>query len=204
MWMQLAVGLRERKKTDTRRAIASAALFLAVERGPDAVTVDDIAAAADVSPRTVFNYFATKEEAILGLDPARRLELVQLAADRPARESPLAVLKTVFVEIATGVPEAAELARTKAELVRTYPQLYPAYVAAHTSLEGALVDAIAARTGLDPVRSPYPRLVVSTAMTAYRVALDRARPGGRALVKAIDEAFEILGAGLRPPGKRLR
>ena len=58
------LGLRERKKAETRQAIADAALALALERGPGDVTVDDIAAAAGVSARTVFNYFARKEDLI--------------------------------------------------------------------------------------------------------------------------------------------
>ena len=49
------MGLRERKKTETRRAIASVALQLAIEHGPDAITVDDIAAAADVSTWSRFS-----------------------------------------------------------------------------------------------------------------------------------------------------
>lgn len=57
----MPTGLRERKKAETRQALAEAALALAVERGPAAVTVDDIADAAGVSARTVFNYFPTKE-----------------------------------------------------------------------------------------------------------------------------------------------
>jgi AcrR family transcriptional regulator len=197
--MSNVVGLRERKKADTRIAISRAALRLAVEHGPDSITVDDIAAAADVSPRTVFNYFATKEEAILGFDPNRSREVGQSVLERPVRESPLTTLRAAFVEIATGVPEVAEISRTKVELVRQHPQLHPSYVAGYAALEDALVDAIAHRTGLDPERSLYPRLVVSTAIAAFRVALDRAGPGTRSLVAAIDEAFVTLAGGLRPP-----
>ena len=197
--MTSALGLRARKKADTRVAISRAALRLAIEHGPDAVTVDDIAAAADVSPRTVFNYFATKEEAMLGFEPTRSLEVGQSVLDRPARELPLTTLRAVFVEIATGVPEVAEISRARVELVRQHPQLHPSYVAGYAALEHALVDAIAHRTGLDPESSLYPRLVVSTAIAAFRVALDRAGPGKQSLIAAIDEAFDALGNGLRPP-----
>ena len=197
--MSSGAGLRERKKADTRVAISRAALRLAVEHGPDAVTVDDIAAAADVSPRTVFNYFGTKEEAILGFDPNRSLEVGRSVLERPTRESPLTTLRAAFVEIATGVPEVAEISRARVELVRQHPQLHPSYVAGYSALENALVDAIAQRTGLDPERSTYPRLVVSTAIAAFRVALDRAKPGKPALIAAIDEAFDALAGGLRAP-----
>ena len=197
--MPSVVGLRERKKVDTRRTIARAALLLAVERGPDAVTVDDIATAADVSRRTVFNYFATKEQAILGFDPNRSLELGRSVLARPAKESPLTTLRVAFTDVATGVPEVAENARRRAQLVRDHPQLHPHHVAGYSALEHALVDAIAQRTGLDPVRSSYPHLVVSTAIAAFRVALDRAGPDEESLIRAIDEAFDALANGLRPP-----
>jgi AcrR family transcriptional regulator len=190
-------GLRERKKAETRFAISRSALRLAADRGPDNVTVDDIAAEADVSPRTVFNYFATKEQAILGFDPTRSAELRQWVAARPARESPLAALRAAFIDIAATNPEAAETARLRAELVRDHPQLHPQYVAGYSELENALVDAIALRTGLDPERSSYPRLVVCTAIAAFRAALDRARPGGPMLIAAIEEAFDTLARGLR-------
>src|SRR3546814_13306955 len=62
--------LRSRKKLATYRALAHAARELTAERGLEAVTVDDIAAAADVSPRTFFNYFSSKEQAIVGVEPA--------------------------------------------------------------------------------------------------------------------------------------
>ncbi|MEY2422158.1 MAG: hypothetical protein QOI95_2225 [Acidimicrobiaceae bacterium] len=197
--MSPVVGLRERKKADTRVAISRAALRLAVEHGPDSITVDDIAAAADVSPRTVFNYFATKEEAILGFDPNRSLEVGQSVLERPARELPLTALRAAFVDIATGVPEVAEISRARVDLVRRHPQLHPSYVAGYAALENALVDAIARRTGLDAEGSLYPRLVVSTAIATFRVALDRAGPGKSSLIAAIDEAFDALAGGLRPP-----
>jgi AcrR family transcriptional regulator len=60
------LGLRERKRIATRRAIELAVLKLTAERGFDRVTIDDIGHAAEISPRTFFNYFATKDEALVG------------------------------------------------------------------------------------------------------------------------------------------
>ena len=62
--MNETTGLRERKKAQTRAAISQAVMGLAVERGLDAMTSDDIAAAANVSVRTFHNYFGSKEEAL--------------------------------------------------------------------------------------------------------------------------------------------
>src|SRR5688500_7564486 len=126
--MHLNVGLRERKKAETRKAIADAALALAVERGPAAVTVDDIAAAAGISPRTVFNYFATKEDAILGVDAERRRDLLDRLEARPADESPLRALREAMRD-STGSSEGAVAWRTRARLARQHPQLQAAYIA---------------------------------------------------------------------------
>ena len=62
-------GLRERKRRATRLAIQQAALRIAIEDGLAAVTVDEVSRRADISPRTFFNYFPSKEQAILGDDP---------------------------------------------------------------------------------------------------------------------------------------
>src|SRR5690606_37799611 len=77
-------GLRERKKQATRDALRTAALRLALERGPDNVRVDDIAEAAGVSPRTYNNYFSSREQAIVAAVTADRASRVaRSVADRP-------------------------------------------------------------------------------------------------------------------------
>ena len=84
-------SLRERKKLATRRSLRRAALDLVAERGFAHVTVEDIAEAADVSPRTFFNYFPSKEAALFGADPERiaglRERVVHTAPGEPALEA---------------------------------------------------------------------------------------------------------------------
>src|SRR3546814_16996562 len=82
--------LRSRKKLATYRALAHAARELTAERGLEAVTVDDIAAAADVSPRTFFNYFSSKEQAIVGVAPAVLEDLAASLPERPRGARPIA------------------------------------------------------------------------------------------------------------------
>lgn len=210
-----SVGLRERKKIETRRAIAAVALELALERGPGDVTVDDIADAAGVSPRTVFNYFGTKDEAILGLSPESRAETIELVRARPVDEHPVESLKVVLRERLTTMDDSGRYWRTRADLVRRFPELYPAHVASQAALEAELTTVIAERLGMDPALDMYPGLVVATAFAALRIALvrsvgvsadladDGAATGGtegRALLSDnLDAAFELLEQGLRRP-----
>src|SRR5206468_13096973 len=90
-------SLRERKKLATRRALRRAALDLVTERGFAHVTVEDIAAAADVSPRTFFNYFPTKEAALFGADPDRIPALRERVARLAPGEPALTALRLVMV-----------------------------------------------------------------------------------------------------------
>ncbi|WP_233625286.1 TetR family transcriptional regulator [Actinoplanes sp. ATCC 53533] len=78
--------VRERKKRETWRLVHAAALRLMTERGFDAVSVDDIVAAAGISRRTFFNYFAGKESVVFDPDPDDPALWAALLAERPAGE----------------------------------------------------------------------------------------------------------------------
>jgi AcrR family transcriptional regulator len=81
--MAATEGLRERKKRETRETIARAAWKLFARRGFDAVTVADIARAANVSEKTVFNYFPTKEDLVFGAGMQRTAALIEAVRTRP-------------------------------------------------------------------------------------------------------------------------
>jgi AcrR family transcriptional regulator len=194
----MSEGLRERKKAETRRALASAALRLAAERGPDRVTVDDIAEAANVSPRTFFNYFATKDDAIVGAAPASSSALLGGLTARPDDVAPLDALRAA-VQSATGsVAASASDWQVRQRLFREHPHLAARHASSFGEVERAMAEEVARRTGLDPDRDVYPALITGAAITAVRAALstwqaeDRRRP----LSAVVDEAFDHLAAGL--------
>src|SRR6266545_4243779 len=87
--MNTELGLRERKKRQTRQAIAEAAKRLFLERGFDQVSVAEVARAADVSEQTVFNYFPSKEDLVFERMDAFEQELLAAVRERPAGESVL-------------------------------------------------------------------------------------------------------------------
>jgi AcrR family transcriptional regulator len=164
-------GRRERKKAELRRALQRAALRLAVEQGYEHLTAEAIAEACDVSTRTFFNYFSSKDEALIGpiLDHKRRMRAAFDA--RPASESVLQSLRAASVELADGLPADRGEWRTRRQVFEQNPALLPRAHAAFGELERSLTDAVALRLGVDPLADPYPALVVALAITALRVAV---------------------------------
>ena len=111
------LGLRERKKRDTQARLHTAAIHLATEHGPAHVTVEQIAAAAGVSPRTFFNYYPTKDAAISGATPDLPDALVRALARRPPTEQPWASLEAVLTERLEGQGARPELRRLHRRLM---------------------------------------------------------------------------------------
>src|SRR5262245_13375215 len=173
-------GLRERKKAETRRALSSAALRLAEEHGPDGVTVEAIAEAAGVSPRTFFNYFSSKEDAIVGVNPTDSSDLLADLVDRPPDEPPLAALRAMALAAAARLEAQADELWTRHLLTQRYPTLAVRRAARFAEVERSLAEEIARRAGLDVDRDAYPALVVAVALAAVRVAMavwqERDRP----------------------------
>lgn len=197
----MSEGLRERKKAETYQALAAAALRLADELGPDRVTIEAIADAARVSQRTFFNYFSSKEDAIVGIAPVQSFALLTDLLARPDDEEPLDALRVVVQAGAERMQAGGEDWVIRHRLIQEHHSLAVTRAAWFAEVERGMVEEIARRTGLDPDLDAYPALVVSAALAAIRTAVavwqERERAG--ALADLIDDAFDALAQGLRFP-----
>jgi AcrR family transcriptional regulator len=198
-------SLRERKKLATRRLLRRTALALVAERGSANVTVEDIAEAAEVSPRTFFNYFPSKEAALFGSNPARGTDLRERIVHESPGASALDALREIMIAGAEAVAEDLEelggdpaewLRRMKA--VRSDPHLRAAHAAQMAERERTITEALAQRLGTDPDRDPYPGLLCAVATGVFRnsVASWAASGGTAPLERFIDLSFRALAAGL--------
>jgi len=194
-------GLRERKKAETHQALAKAALDLADRLGPERVTVEAIADAAGVSPRTFFNYFPSKEDAIVGIAPAQSSALLADLLSRPQDEPPLDALRAVVLAAAERLQAGGDDWVIRHRLIQKHHSLAVTRAAWFAEVERRMAGEIARRTGLDPGLDVYPALVVSATIGALRVAIDVWQERGRAgaLETLIDDAFDVLAHGLRLP-----
>jgi AcrR family transcriptional regulator len=213
----VAVGRRERKKQATRAALSEAAVRLSLEHGVENVTVEQIADEADVALRTFFNYFSSKEEAVVAGDAARGEMLVERFRVRPDSESVLTALRVAVlahVDDLTGEGEMDAL-----RMMRRSPSLLPHQLAVYAAGERAMAVAVAERIGELGPEGPddegfgtdrpvglYPALVAASVMAGMRVGMQRwtdASAGGTrdlaALHQLVGEVFDRLARGLDDP-----
>jgi AcrR family transcriptional regulator len=195
-------GLRERKKQRTRELIASVALELFARRGYHATTVADIAAAAEVSERTVFTYFATKEDILFADHAVLRDRLAAVLDGRPAGASALDTLRDFVVENLGAIDEPA---RVRWEIVRQDEHLLSHQRARQAELGDTIAAAVAddLRAVLDEEVDEFRlQLVTATVIAAVTAVYEhrnsvRSRTASRAQALAvIDEAIAFLRGGL--------
>ena len=198
-------SLRERKRLATRRSLRRHALDLVAQRGFVHVTVEDIAEAADVSPRTFFNYFPSKEAALFGADPDRLRAMRERVLHQAPGEPALDALRQVLVSEARRVTdELGELGGDPQEMlrrmkvVRADPHLRAAQSAHMGSVESALAEAVAERLGMDPARDAYPALLAGIAGAVIRATTVfwASSGGAEPLDQLTDRAFQALADGL--------
>ncbi|MGY0005405.1 acyl-CoA-like ligand-binding transcription factor [Micromonospora sp. I033] len=194
-------GLRDRKKRRTRTALATAALRLVAEHGLDQVTVEEISAAADVSSRTFFNYFPSKDDALIGDQALLNARFVARFAEVPPEVPALAAIRAALAEVIEEMQEDRELWLLRMDVVMRNPALLPRLVAAGAEAERAMIDVVAARVGV-PGDHGFPALLTNVTGAAFRTAMLRwaATAGARPLADLVDEAFDTLAAGLPDPG----
>jgi AcrR family transcriptional regulator len=182
-------GRRERKKARTRAAIADAALRLFLARGFDAVTVAEVAEAADVSVTTVFNHFPSKESLVFDEDAEREVQLLGAVRGRPDDVDVLTALHRFVrshVDRKAGTHEGGTLARFLA-LVESAPELRAYSARMWSGYERSLAEAVAQDSGLaadDPRARALAHVVVGT------LSLDHPAPG-----EAVDATFALLRTG---------
>jgi AcrR family transcriptional regulator len=200
-------GRRERKKQRTREALVDAAFQLFSEKGFDATTVEEIADAVDVSSRTFFRYFASKEEVALTFQEEQHQALLAMFAERPADEPIMTAVRRTVVSI-TQACEHGELGFDPGRFECMMTLTSQSSTLLGGSLEHAqkkqriLTQAIADRLGTDPETDLRPHVIASTVLATFRAAAD-ALSNGRmryaSLSEAVDAAFAMLEEGMNVP-----
>jgi AcrR family transcriptional regulator len=192
------LGLRERNKLRTRQEIADATLRLAAERGLENVTVEQIAIAAEIAPRTFFRYFDSKEDALLA-DHSDRLALLrQTLRDRPSSEGPLTAVRASILEVVGDLEDNRELMLCKFQLMQTSPTLHAQSLEKMAELERTLAGALAERSGVDLEHDQRPFVIAAAVCSAMRVVIDRwgATGGDGDLTEMVERALDLLDGGL--------
>jgi AcrR family transcriptional regulator len=197
--MSTEPGLRERKKQRTRDTIAGAARELFAERGYHATTLPDIAEAADVSTRTIFAYFPSKEDILFADFPLMKDALAQALADRPEGEEALETVRS-FILATVGIEKDhvdEEIGRCihNDETLRTHLR------ARIAQLEEVIAPAIAKDIGASP-DDIRPHLVAASLTAAFNVLSERGEGASAKgknvddVAKLIDPVIEFLRGGL--------
>ncbi|MET8169696.1 TetR family transcriptional regulator [Streptomyces sp. NPDC005329] len=167
--------LRERKKQRTRDALLRAAVELFTSQGYERTTVDEIAAAVDVSQRTFFRYFAGKDEAALALVEMTVERFVEAVRERPPHEPPMEALRQAVLDGWHSINEVVESVVPVELYLRMYrviestPVLLAAHLRRSVEVEEVLARVVAEREGLDVDVDPRPRLAVAVFSGVMRV-----------------------------------
>ncbi|MFC4243393.1 TetR family transcriptional regulator [Gryllotalpicola reticulitermitis] len=201
-------GLRERKRTATRQGIERAAIELSLDRGYENVTVDEIAEQADVSPRTFFNYFPSKEAAVIGHapegpEPEKVAAFLTASADESILDG-IRLLLAAFIDSKTDEDTRAahELQERRMQLMLRYPQLFRQRMESMDELSNQMTELVSKRLlTLDPSLAgdetelrERARLVVLVSFAGMRHAWGTwvERGGAGRLGECVKRSFEQL------------
>lgn len=197
-------GRRERKKKQTREALEKAALRLFQEKGYDRTTIKDITDEVDVSQRTFFRYFPSKEAVLFG-NWEESLELLRrLILERPSDEPVFVTLYRAALKLAEAdreneawlvtVKRLAERSRRIGEFERSV--IYPGF-------EKVVAEALAERMGVDMEEDPRPRVLAAVSVAAWTTARRIWMESGRrlAISDILSHTFGSLVDFMPEPGR---
>ncbi|WP_396445128.1 TetR family transcriptional regulator, partial [Actinomadura sp.] len=198
-------GLRERKKQRTRLALIDAALDLFLAKGYEATTIDEIVAAVDVSQRTFFRYFATKEDVVTGFLSEYDQVLLEALAARPPGERPFTALfeslRMALRTIAESDPAEGARFRRVRQVIEATPALMAAQMARYSASAEALAAEIARREDVDLEQDLRPRIVVAFYLAAVKVAFEECARrdiwDAGTVAARVEEAVTLAGRTMR-------
>jgi AcrR family transcriptional regulator len=193
------LGLRERKKQQTRETIARAALRLFAEHGYDETTLAEIAEAANVAPRTIFAYFESKEDILLCEENGFLTELKRRLDGRPAGTTTVDAIR----EFLSSLDHPDEEAKLRKQVIAANPDLQVKMRGRHAQLEPMLAESIAKDLGAEP-DDIRPLLIAASMATAFTSVSDRifaAEAAGKPFAPGegmaiLEQVLEFLRGGL--------
>ncbi len=193
------LGLRERKKQQTRASIARAALRLFAERGYDETTLADIANAANVAPRTIFAYFESKEDILLCEENGFLSQLKQRLDERPAGTTTVDAIR----EFLASLEHPNEEAKLRKQVIAANPDLQVKMRGRHAQVEPMLAESIAKDLGTEPgdIRALLIAASMAAAFTSVSDRIFAAESAGEPLapehaMAILDQVLEFLRGGL--------
>jgi AcrR family transcriptional regulator len=189
-------GLRERKKQQTRETIERVALELFAERGYDHTTLAEIADAADVSPRTIFAYFESKEDILFCKEPSYIEGLKEMLERRAPGTTTVDAVRAFM----SSLPPMDEQSMLRKKVIAANPELGMKARAHIAQLEPVLVESIAKDldTGPEDIR---PTLIAASMTAAFanvrdRIDADAEEPSHEEIVRIVDQVLVFLQGGL--------
>jgi len=173
------LGLRDRKRLETRARMERSAVEIVLRDGLAHATVDAISDAAHVSPRTFFNYFESKEDAILGLQSIHLTdELVQAHIPEAESGDIIPALIGLLLELFAPVLSNSALHDSRTTIIQLYPELLSRHLAQKTRISDELTRAVQTLMAYDSrfssaeaAQNPLAELILALCGTAVRVAI---------------------------------
>lgn len=189
--MEAEIGLRDRKKLRVHQTLVDTAIRLFEQRGFDGVTVDEIAAAADVSRRTFFRYFPTKEAVVFARRNEQLAQFREVLAEQPEGFD---AIRQALLGLSTDYAERRRQILAEQKLIRTAPSLMMHDLEVDRAFEAVMVEHLLDRSRRTVTDRRRAKLLAAAIMGATRVIIEEwaERDGDADLRKLGTEALDLL------------
>ena len=197
-------GRRERKKQRTREALIDAAFKLFQEKGFEATTVEEIADEVDVSSRTFFRYFASKEDVVLTFQEEQFVTMLEALAARPASEPVMTALRNATVAVLRACEDGDYGFDPKRfgclqEMMESSPAVFGRSLEHGQKKQAEITRIIAERMGVDPAVDLRPHVAAGLSNCAFRSAFEVLVSGAAQSTRfseVLDKVFAVMEDGL--------